>query len=115
MQFYSQGNDISEAVAQSSVQQSTPSSKCSANDLKLFTHSSIQNELEPYTDLMRLLRALDYKAFIQLTKVYTKTMGTLYQRNFKVFFEEAKDCLIAKRFQHQYHCKQQHNAVFIHN
>lgn len=55
---------------------------------------------------MRLLRALDQKAFIQLTKVYTKTMGSLYQRNFKFFFEEAKDRLISKRLQHhQHHCR----------
>ena len=48
---------------------------------------------------MKLLRALDYKAFNQLTKVYTKTMGLLYQRDFKYFFDEAKDKLISKRFQ----------------
>ena len=72
-----------------------------SNDFKLSSHDFIQKELEPYTELMKLLRALDLKAFTQLTKVYTKTMGTLYQRNFKLFFENAKDNLIANRFQHQ--------------
>jgi hypothetical protein len=52
---------------------------------------------------MKLLRALDQKAFTQLTKVYTKTMSSLYQRNFKFFFEEAKDRLIIKRLQHNQH------------
>lgn len=54
---------------------------------------------------MRLLRALDPKAFAQLTKVYTKTMGSLYQRDFKFFFDEARERLVAKRLQHQHHCK----------
>ncbi|XP_023247474.1 exocyst complex component 1 isoform X2 [Copidosoma floridanum] len=81
----------------------TTSSDSASNDFKLSTHQSIQKELEPYTELMKLLRALDPKAFTQLTKVYTKTMGTLYQRDFKYFFDEAKDRLIAKRLQHQHH------------
>jgi len=48
---------------------------------------------------MQLLRALDNKAFIQLTKVYTDTMSKLYKRDLKRFFEEAKNKLISKRLQ----------------
>lgn len=99
-----QGNDVGETVNLSNATQLNSSS--SANDFKLLTHKSIQKELEPYTELMRLLKALDQKAFSSLTKVYTKTMGTLYQRNFKFFFEEAKERLIASRLTHQHHCKQ---------
>lgn len=46
---------------------------------------------------MRLLRALDNKAFTQLTKVYTGTMCKLYQRDLKLFFEEAKTRVTSKK------------------
>ncbi|XP_016845860.1 exocyst complex component 1 isoform X1 [Nasonia vitripennis] len=106
--FIHLGNDVGETVgiSNTSSQQSNLTSTSSGNvtnDFKLSTHQAIQKELEPYTELMRLLRALDQKAFTQLTKVYTKTMGSLYQRNFKFFFEEAKDRLISKRLQHHQH------------
>ncbi|XP_014297281.1 exocyst complex component 1 isoform X2 [Microplitis demolitor] len=81
--FIHLGNDIGETS--------------SALDLILPMHSSVHRELEPYTDLMQLLRALDYKTFSQLIKVYTNTMSKLYQRDFKIFFEEAKTCLINSR------------------
>ena len=67
------------------------------SELTLPTHQAVHRELEPYTELMKLLRALDNRAFIQLTKVYTDTMSKLYQRDFKFFFEEAKSRLINKR------------------
>ncbi|OXU23456.1 hypothetical protein TSAR_001640 [Trichomalopsis sarcophagae] len=106
--FIHLGNDVGETVgiSNTSSQQSNLTSTLSGNvtnDFKLSTHQAIQKELEPYTELMRLLRALDQKAFTQLTKVYTKTMGSLYQRNFKFFFEEAKDRLISKRLQPHQH------------
>ncbi|CAG5073992.1 Similar to Sec3: Exocyst complex component 1 (Drosophila melanogaster) [Cotesia congregata] len=69
----------------------------STSDLVLPTHSSLHRELEPYTELMQLLRALDNKTFSQLIKVYTNTMSKLYQRDLKIFFEEAKTCLINSR------------------
>lgn len=68
-----------------------------AVELTLPTHQAMHHELEPYTELMKLLRVLDNKAFNQLTKVYTDTMSKLYQRDFKYFFEEAKSRLIIKR------------------
>ncbi|XP_034172615.1 exocyst complex component Sec3 [Osmia lignaria lignaria] len=71
----------------------------SITDLILPTHQTVHQELEPYTELMQLLRALDNKAFVQLTKVYTDTMSKLYKRDLKRFFEEAKNKLICKRFQ----------------
>ncbi|XP_046744166.1 exocyst complex component 1 [Diprion similis] len=66
-------------------------------DLTLPTHQAVHRELEPYTELMRLLRALDNKAFTQLTKVYTGTMSKLYQRDLKLFFEEAKTRVTSKK------------------
>ncbi|XP_011497897.1 PREDICTED: exocyst complex component 1 [Ceratosolen solmsi marchali] len=106
--FIHLGNDIGETIAltNTTVQQPnviTSSSTNQKSDFKLSTHQVIQKELEPYTELMKLLQALDQKAFTQLTKVYTKTMGSLYQRNFKFFFEEAKDRLIIRRLQHHQH------------
>ena len=71
----------------------------SVADLILPTHQAVHHELEPYTELMQLLRALDNKAFIQLTKVYTDTMSKLYKRDLKRFFEEARNKLISKRLQ----------------
>lgn len=68
-------------------------------DLILPTHQGVHNELVPYTELMQLLRALDNKAFVLLTKVYTDTMSKLYKRDLKRFFEEAKNKLINKRLQ----------------
>ncbi|XP_003706367.1 exocyst complex component Sec3 isoform X1 [Megachile rotundata] len=70
----------------------------SVTDLILPTHQTVHHELEPYTELMQLLKALDNKAFVQLTKVYTDTMSKLYKRDLKRFFEEAKNKLICKRF-----------------
>lgn len=70
-------------------------------DLTLPTHENIQRELRPYMEIMRLLKALDNKAFVQLTNVYTKTMGSLYQRDFKYFFDEAKEHLLNKRPQNR--------------
>lgn len=75
----------------------------SMTDLILPTHQAVHYELEPYTELMQLLRALDNKAFIQLTKVYTDTMSKLYKRDLKRFFEEARNKLIFKRFQGIYY------------
>lgn len=69
----------------------------SSNDLILPTHQTVHRELEPYIELMQLLRSLDNKAFQQLTKVYTGTMSKLYQRDLKLFFEEAKSKLLSTR------------------
>ncbi|CAL7945780.1 unnamed protein product [Xylocopa violacea] len=71
----------------------------SVTDLVLPTHQAVHHELEPYTELMQLLRALDNKAFVQLTKIYTDTMSKLYKRDLKRFFEEARNKLICKRLQ----------------
>ncbi|XP_076750967.1 exocyst complex component Sec3 [Xylocopa sonorina] len=71
----------------------------SVADLVLPTHQAVHRELEPYTELMQLLRALDNKAFVQLTKIYTDTMSKLYKRDLKRFFEEARNKLICKRLQ----------------
>ncbi|XP_043276360.1 exocyst complex component 1 [Venturia canescens] len=82
--FIHLGNDVGDVSA-------------STGDLLLPTHQAVHRELEPYMELMQLLRALDNKAFQQLTKVYTGTMSKLYQRDLKLFFEEAKNRLINTR------------------
>ncbi|XP_014236902.1 exocyst complex component 1 isoform X2 [Trichogramma pretiosum] len=102
--FIHLGNDIAESASTPGNVMSTSFSSSASGtkkDFNLSSHESIQKELEPYTELMKLLRVLDSKAFVQLTKVYTKTMSTLYQRNFKTFFEDAKDSLIVGHFQQQ--------------
>lgn len=82
--FIHLGNDIGDTTTSSS-------------DLILPTHQGVHRELEPYTELMQLLRALDNKGSVGLTKVYTGTMSKLYQRDLKQFFEEAKSRLMSRR------------------
>lgn len=84
--FYFQGNDAGDTAVL-------------GTDLILPAHQVIHQELEPYTELLCLLRSLDNKAHILLTKVYTSTMSNLYKRELKYFFEEAKNKLISKRLQ----------------
>lgn len=69
----------------------------SATNFTLPTHQNVHRDLDPYTELMKLLRVLDNKVFVQLTSVYTGTMSSLYQRDIKNFFEEAKTQLVSKK------------------
>jgi len=53
-------------------------------------HTTLHRELAAYTELMHWCKAMDRKAFIALTKVYTSSLSKLYERDIKLFLEDAK-------------------------
>ncbi|KAL7644538.1 UNVERIFIED_CONTAM: hypothetical protein RMT77_004074 [Armadillidium vulgare] len=61
-----------------------------AEKLALPRHSNIHNELMPYAPLMHWMRNLDPKAFQKLRQTYSNSMSKLYERDIKIFFDEAK-------------------------
>lgn len=65
-------------------------------ELTLVKHTGCHNELRPYTDLMRWLARADPSRFQSLQQLYTTTMGKLYERELRLFFEQARDRLSGK-------------------
>ncbi|XP_066983031.1 exocyst complex component 1 [Macrobrachium rosenbergii] len=61
-----------------------------AEQLTLPRHGSIHTELSPYTPLMHWVRALDHKAYQHLNKTYANSISKLYERDIRLFFEEAR-------------------------
>ncbi|KAK7871620.1 hypothetical protein R5R35_001807 [Gryllus longicercus] len=68
-----------------------------ARDLTLPKHNSIHTELKAYTPLMHWCKAMDRKAYIALSRVYTNSLSKLYERDIKQFFEEAKQQISGSR------------------
>ncbi|XP_049783051.1 exocyst complex component 1 [Schistocerca cancellata] len=68
-----------------------------ANELLLPKHNSVHRELEVYTELMHWCKAMDRKAYLALSKVYTNSLSKLYERDIKQFFEEAKQQISGMR------------------
>ncbi|EEC10565.1 exocyst complex component sec3, putative, partial [Ixodes scapularis] len=65
-------------------------------ELTLVKHSGCHNELRPYSDLMRWLSRADASRFQSLQQLYISTMGKLYERELRTFFEQARDRLSSK-------------------
>ncbi|XP_042208281.1 exocyst complex component 1-like [Homarus americanus] len=61
-----------------------------AEQLTLPRHGSIHTELLPYTPLMHWIRALDHRAYQHLNKTYATSISKLYERDIRLFFEEAR-------------------------
>ncbi|XP_063594157.1 exocyst complex component 1-like isoform X1 [Penaeus indicus] len=61
-----------------------------AEQLTLPRHGSIHNELQPYIALMHWIRALDHRAYQHLNKTYATSISKLYERDIRLFFEEAR-------------------------
>lgn len=61
-----------------------------AEQLTLPRHGSIHTELLPYTPLMHWIRALDHRAYQHLNKTYASSISKLYERDIRLFFEEAR-------------------------
>lgn len=61
-----------------------------AEQLTLPRHGSIHVELHPYTPLMHWVRALDHRAYQHLNKTYATSISKLYERDIRLFFEEAR-------------------------
>lgn len=53
-------------------------------------HTTLHRELAAYTELMHWCKAMDRKAFMALNKVYTSSLSKLYERDIKLFLEDAK-------------------------
>lgn len=54
-------------------------------------HSAVHKELNMYTELMHWTKVMDNSAYQQLRKVYTDSLGKLYERDLKHLFEVAKE------------------------
>ncbi|XP_050532723.1 exocyst complex component 1 isoform X2 [Daktulosphaira vitifoliae] len=76
--FIHMGNDIGETK------------KNSNGDLTIMKHTSLHCELAAYTELMHWCKAMDRKAFLALSKVYTTSLSKLYERDIKSFLDDAK-------------------------
>uniref|UniRef100_A0A1B6CD43 Exocyst complex component Sec3 PIP2-binding N-terminal domain-containing protein n=1 Tax=Clastoptera arizonana TaxID=38151 RepID=A0A1B6CD43_9HEMI len=58
--------------------------------LSLPKHGSIHKELMVYTELMHWSKVMDRKAYNALARVYTTSLGKLYERDIRQFLEDAK-------------------------
>lgn len=61
----------------------------SSSDLKLSKHNH-HRELNPYEELMHLLKVMDNNSYQALTRVYTNSLSKVYERDLRQFFEHAK-------------------------
>ncbi|XP_050428979.1 exocyst complex component 1 [Adelges cooleyi] len=76
--FIHMGNDVGE------------SKKNSSGELTIMKHITLHRELAAYTELMHWCKAMDRKAFMALSKVYTMSLSKLYERDIKSFLDDAK-------------------------
>lgn len=58
----------------------------SSTELVLPNHSSVHQELMPYTELMHWIKAMDRTKYDGLTAVYTKSLSKIYERDIRNFF-----------------------------
>lgn len=58
-------------------------------ELVLPQHNAIHKELAAYTELMHWIKAMDRDRYMKLRKIYTDSIGKLYERDLKTFFEQA--------------------------
>ncbi|CAH0552972.1 unnamed protein product [Brassicogethes aeneus] len=54
-------------------------------------HSGVHKELKAYTELMHWMRVMDKKSYEQMKKVYTESLGKLYNRDLKNLFDSARE------------------------
>ncbi|XP_075160765.1 exocyst complex component Sec3 [Haematobia irritans] len=62
----------------------------SSTELVLPNHSSVHQELAPYTELMHWIKAMDRSKYEDLTKKYTESLSANYDRDIRNFFNLAK-------------------------
>lgn len=67
-------------------------------DLALPKHNNVHKELTAYYELMHWMKAMDKKAYDALVKVYTMSMSKVYDRDIRLFFEQAVKRTQNKRF-----------------
>ena len=61
--------------------------------LTLPRHTRIHEQLKPYAPLMHWMKSLDQRTFKKLKESYTNSISKLYERNIKIFFDDAKQCI----------------------
>lgn len=81
--FIHLGNDLSES----------PQLHGMPGDITLAKHTFVHKELTTYSELMHWTRAMDRKAYDLLCKVYTNSMGKVYEREIRHFFEQARQLI----------------------
>lgn len=59
--------------------------------LVLPQHNGVHKELMPYMELMHWSKVMDRKAYDSLRRVYTDSLGKLYEKDLKALFENAKE------------------------
>lgn len=68
-----------------------------AEQLILPRHSNIHKELHQYIPLMHWIRAMDKGAYDHLNKTYTASICKLYERDIRLFFDEAQQRICGGR------------------
>lgn len=71
-------------------------SEKSSDGFVLPQHNGVHKELIPYMELMHWSKVMDKKAYESLRKVYTESMGKLYEKDLKILFENAKENISCK-------------------
>ncbi len=66
-----------------------------SSELTLPKHNH-HKELLPYQELMHWMKVMDRKAYDALAKVYTNSLSKIYERDVRVFFEQAKSLVVGK-------------------
>ncbi|KAF2900398.1 hypothetical protein ILUMI_05792 [Ignelater luminosus] len=66
-------------------------SEKSSDGLVLPQHGTVHKELSMYAELMHWIKVMDRKAYDGLRKVYTDSLGKLYDRDIRNLFEIAKE------------------------
>ena len=88
----SQSNDLGETSSQSSK-----SSNSSQTTVTLVKHNKLHSQLQMYAPLMHWLKATDRACYEKLLEVYTTSIGKLYERDLRQFFDEARAKVVALR------------------
>lgn len=67
------------------------------NDLSLPKHQNVHKELLAFLELMHWMKTMDRKAYDALIKVYNASLSKVYDRDIRLFFENARQTLAFKR------------------
>ncbi len=84
--FIHLGNDLNEAQLHAPP-----------HEISLSKHSTVHKELSAYAELMHWTKIMDRKAYDGLTKVYTTSMGKVYDREMRHFFEQARQMISSNK------------------
>lgn len=85
------GNDLGETGSQNSK------SSGSSQTISLAKHNRLHSQLQMYGPLMQWLQLMDRRCYDDLLKVYTSSIGKLYERDMRQFFDEARGKVLGVR------------------